>query len=197
MTHVIVPFLVVGVLHRFTAAKVINRCFVCFSVEDVDIPKPSAHFDRAVSSAAISALSSVAGSLWTRVGADTLGTILQASIIKVSGGAVGNTPIRRVVPEIVVGSLKEHPVEIVEGVLEASDVSELGRVVGGVLVEVHSPGPSATVASISRATHVTVAAVSLCSGGLIGADTALPILKSGICKSCSIACSDALFRSVG
>ena len=106
-------------------------------------------------------------------------------------GRLYSLPIWCVVPEIVVGSLKEHPVEIVEGVLEASKVSQLGRVVGGVLVEVHSPGPSATVASISRATRVTVAAVSLCSGGLVGADTALPILKSGICKSCSIACSDA------
>ena len=100
-------------------------------------------------------------------------------------------PVRCVVPEIVVGSLKEHPVEIVEGVLETSNVSQFRRVVGGVLVEVHSPRSTTTEASVSRAIHVTVATVSFGSGGLIGADTALPILKSGICKSCSIAGNDA------
>ena len=78
--------------------------------------------------------------------------------------------------KVVVSALKEHPVKIVEGVLEASDVSEFGRVVGGILVEVHSPGTSTTEASISSATHVTVAAISFCSGGLVGADTLLPIL---------------------
>ena len=104
---------------------------------------------------------------------------------------LSSLPFRRVVPEIVAGSLKEPPVEIVGSVLEASNVSKLRRVVGRVLVEVHSPGPSTTEAPITRATHVTVATVSFCSGGFVGADTALPILKSGICKSCSIAGNDA------
>ena len=48
-------------------------------------------------------------------------------------------PIRRVVSEVVVGPLEEHPVKIIEGVLEASNISEVGGVVGRVLVEVHGP----------------------------------------------------------
>ena len=100
---------------------------------------------------------------------------------------LSSLPFRRVVPEIVAGSLKEPPVEIVGSVLEASNVSKLRRVVSRVLVEVHSPGPSTTESTVSRATHVAVAAVNFCSWGLIGADTALPILKTGICKACCIA----------
>ena len=61
----------------------------------------------------------------------------------------GILPIRRIVPEIVVGSLKEHPVEIVEGVLVAANVSQVAGVVGRILVEVHCPGPTARETSIS------------------------------------------------
>ena len=45
MTHVIVPLLVVGVLRRVATAPVVNRGFVCVGVEDVDVTKPSTHFD--------------------------------------------------------------------------------------------------------------------------------------------------------
>ena len=48
-------------------------------------------------------------------------------------------PFRRIVPEIVIGSFKEHPVKIVKGVLEASNIRKVCGVVGGVLVEVHGP----------------------------------------------------------
>ena len=33
-------------------------------------------------------------------------------------------PLRSVVLEIVVGAFKEHPIQIIEGILEASDVGE-------------------------------------------------------------------------
>ena len=144
MPHVIIPLLVVSILHSVATAPVINRCFVCISVEDVDVAKPSAHFDRAISSTAICALSSITGSLWTRVGANALGAILQACIVIASRGTVSHTPrrtvpyrkslkihtkgvilpIRSVVPEVVVGPLKEHPVKIVERVLEASNIGK-------------------------------------------------------------------------
>ena len=48
-------------------------------------------------------------------------------------------PFRCIVPEVVVRSLKEHPVKIVEGVLEAPDIGKVGGVVGGVLVDGHGP----------------------------------------------------------
>ena len=100
-------------------------------------------------------------------------------------------PFRRVVPEIVVGSLKEHPVKIVEGVLEASNVSKVCGVVGGVLVEVHGPWPTTTEVTISRACHVAVAPINLGSGCFVHTDTASPILKPGVCETRSIARNDA------
>ena len=45
MTHVIVPFLVVGVLSSVATAPVVNSGFVCVGVEDVDVTEPSTHFD--------------------------------------------------------------------------------------------------------------------------------------------------------
>ena len=92
MTHVIVPLLVIGILDRVPTSPVINCCFVCIGVEDVDVPKSSAHFDRAVSSAAISTLFGITGSLWTRVGTYALRAILQACVVKASRGTVGHTP---------------------------------------------------------------------------------------------------------
>ena len=150
----------------------------------------------------------------TRVGANTLGTILKAGIVVSPRGAVNHTPenkerfvhrekikihhfkvvslpIRCVVPEVVVGPLKEHPVKIVERVLEASNIGKVGGVVGGVLVEVHSPRSPAAEVSISRAAHVAVAAISFCSGRLIHAHTAVSILKPSIGKPCSITGYDA------
>ena len=99
-------------------------------------------------------------------------------------------PFRCVVPEIVVGSLKEYPVKIVEGVLEASNISEVGGVVGRVLVEVHGPRSPAAEVCISRAGGIAVA-IGFCSGRLIHAHTALSILKPSISKPCSITGYDA------
>jgi len=45
VTHVVVPFLVVGVLSSVPTAPVVNRGFVCVGVEDVDVTKTSTHFD--------------------------------------------------------------------------------------------------------------------------------------------------------
>ena len=92
MTHVCIPLLIVGVLHCGPTAPVINRCLVCIGVEDVDVPKPSAHFDGVVSRATISALSSLTGSLGTRVGTDALGAILQTGVVEASRGTVSHTP---------------------------------------------------------------------------------------------------------
>ena len=211
MTHVIVPLLVVGILHSVATAPVINCCFVCISVEDVDVAKPSTHFDRAISSTAICALSSITGSLWTRVGANALGAILQACIVIASRGTVSHTPenmarccrnsvspnlrfslpIWCVVPKVVVGPLKEHPVKIIEGVLEASNVGKVGGVVSRVLVEIHCPRSPTAEICISRAGSVAVAAVSYCSGRLIHAKTAISILKPSIGKPSSITGNDA------
>ena len=146
MAHVFKPPLVVGVLCSASTSKVINSCLVCICVEDVDVPQPSAHVNRAISCASICALRLVAVSLWARVGADTLGAVLQTCIIVTSRCAVSHTPImifsypfiifnqkdpktkylplRSVVLEIVVGAFKEHPIQIIEGILEASDVGE-------------------------------------------------------------------------
>ena len=152
-------------------------------------------------------MSSITGSLWTRVGANALGAILQASIVIVSRGAVRHTPefksrllqkqkilhnlvslpIGCVVPEVIVGPLKEHPVKIVEGVLEASNVGKVGGVVGGVLVEVHSPRSPTAKVGVSRTGRVAVATISFRSGGLIHAHTPISILKPSIGKPCSIA----------
>ena len=99
-------------------------------------------------------------------------------------------PFRRIVSEVVVGSLKEHPVKIIEGVLEASNISEVGGVVGRVLVEVHGPRPPTAEVCISRAGGIAVA-IRFCSGRLIHAHTALSILKPGIGKTSSITGNDA------
>ena len=92
VTHILIPLLVVGVLHSVSTAPVINSCFVCISVEDVDVAKASAHFYGVISSTAIFALSCITGSLWTRVGANALGSILQASIIVAFRSTVSHTP---------------------------------------------------------------------------------------------------------
>ena len=159
MPHVIIPLLVVGVLHSVSTAPVINSCFVCISVEDVDVAKPATHFDVVVPSTAITALCRITGSLWTRVGANALGAILQACIVIASRGTVSHTPenmarccrnsvspnlrfslpIWCVVPKVVVGPLKEHPVKIIEGVLIAPNVGESRGMVGWVLVDIHHP----------------------------------------------------------
>ena len=97
MTHVLIPLLVVGILDSGSTSPVINYCFVSVSVEDVDVSEPSTHFDRVISSTAICALFSITGSLWTRVGANALGAILQACIVIASRGTVSHTP-RRTVP---------------------------------------------------------------------------------------------------
>lgn len=99
-------------------------------------------------------------------------------------------PIRRVVSEVVVGPLEEHPVKIIEGVLEASNISQVGGVVGGVLVEVHCPGSPTAEVSIARAGGIAVA-ISFYSGRLIHAHAALSILKPSISKPCSITGNDA------
>ena len=104
-------------------------------------------------------------------------------------------PIRRVVSEVVVGPLKEHPVKIIEGVLEASNISEVGGVVGRVLVEVHGPRSPTAEVCISRAGGIAVA-ISFCSGRLIHAHTAISILKPSIGKPCSITGNDASEKNV-
>ena len=92
MTHVLIPLLVVGILDSVSTSPVINCCFVCIGVEDVDVPKPSTHFDRAISSTAISTLYGITGSLWTRVGTYALRAILKASIVIASCGTESHTP---------------------------------------------------------------------------------------------------------
>ena len=67
--------------------------------------------------------------------------------------------------------------------------------VGGVLVEVHSPGSTAGETSIAWATHVAVAAINFDSWGLVCAEATLPVLKTGISKSGRIAGNDASERS--
>ena len=106
-------------------------------------------------------------------------------------GSLSSLPIRRIVPEIVVSSLKEHPVKIVEGVLVAANISQVAGVVGRILVEVHCPGSTAGEISISRTSHVAVAAISFCSRCLVHAHTTPPILKPCIGKPCGIAGNDA------
>ena len=49
------------------------------------------------------------------------------------------SPLRCVVPEIVKGSLNQQPVKIIIGVLVASDVSQVGGVIGWVLMDIHRP----------------------------------------------------------
>ena len=213
MSHILVPLLVVGVLGSVPTAPVIDCCFVCIGVEDVDVPKPSTHFDCAVSSTSIIAPSSITGSLGARIGAYALWAVLQASVVIISRGAVCHTPeknkwsvqkrkvekdlivislpFRCIVPEVVVRSLKEHPVKIVEGVLEAPDIGKVGGVVGGVLVDGHGPWTATAEVTISWARHVAIVHINHWGWGLIHADTTLPILKTGICKACSIAWYDA------
>ena len=92
MTHVVVPFLVIQVLHSVSTTPIIDGCLVCISMKDVDVSEPSAHFDRVVTRATISAMPLAALSVWASVGTYTLGPILQASIVKTSIGAEVDTP---------------------------------------------------------------------------------------------------------
>ena len=73
MAHVGEPLLVVGVLRRGSTSKVINRCLVGISVEDVDVAETSTHFDGVVSCTSIGTLRLVTDSWRTGVGANTLG----------------------------------------------------------------------------------------------------------------------------
>ena len=144
MPHIIKPLLVVGVLRRASTSKIINCSLVCIGVEYVDVPKPSTHVDGAVSCTSICALRLIAVSLGSGVGTYTLRAVLKACVIVTSRRTVSHAPkifsvkppnklntfpflnltLRSVVLEVVVSALKEHPVQIVEGVLEATDVGE-------------------------------------------------------------------------
>ena len=58
--------------------------------------------------------------------------------------------------KVVVNAFEEHPIKIVEGVLEASNVGESRRVVGRVLVDVHHPTPTTHETRVSGARGVAV-----------------------------------------
>ena len=58
--------------------------------------------------------------------------------------------------KVVVSAFKEHPVKIVKGVHEASDVGESRRVVGRVLEDVHHPTPTTCETRVSGARSVAV-----------------------------------------
>ena len=92
MVHIGIPFLIIFVLHRVSTAPIINCGFVRISVENVDVSKPSAHFDALVACTAIGAFPFLAVFLWSSVRAYALRPILQASIVIVPVCAVFYTP---------------------------------------------------------------------------------------------------------
>ena len=92
MTHVLIPLFVINVLLCVSTAPLFNCCFVCISVKHVDVSEPSTHFDGVVASTTIVAMTLNAGVFWPRVSADTLGLILQASVVVTSGGAERHAP---------------------------------------------------------------------------------------------------------
>ena len=50
-----------------------------------------------------------------------------------------HSPFRGVIPEVAKQSTGQQSIQIAEGILEATEVDQSGRVVGGVLVDVHDP----------------------------------------------------------
>ena len=217
MPHIIKPLLVVGVLRGASTSKVINRRLVCFSVEDVDVSKPSAHFDRVVACTTISASPFLAVFLWSRVCANALWPVLCASIVVIPICADFDTPENEtnllkqdyksidklnylfqfaypqfkryimlpsilysplwcVVPEVVEFPLDEQSVQVIKAVWEASNVCQVGCVVGRVLMDIHCPVTSTWVISIPRASHVTLVNSGLCSGMFIHTYASAPLL---------------------
>ena len=100
-------------------------------------------------------------------------------------------PLRCVIPEIVVGSLKEHPVEAVKGISETANISQIGRVVSRVLMDIHNPTSSTGECRVPGASNVAFVPWGLYCWMFIGADTPHPILKTCIGKPRWIAWSYA------
>ena len=92
MTHVLIPLFVINVLLCVSTAPLFHCCFVCISMKHVDVSEASTHFDGVVASTTVVAMTLNAGAFWPRVRADTLGLILQASIVITSGGAELHAP---------------------------------------------------------------------------------------------------------
>ena len=61
-------------------------------MKHVDVSEASAHFDGVVASTTVVAMTLNAGAFWPRVSADTLGLILQASVVITSVGAEFHAP---------------------------------------------------------------------------------------------------------
>ena len=89
--------------------------------------------------------------------------------------------------EIVVGSFKEHPVKAVKSIFVAANVSQIGRVVSRVLMDIHNPASSTGEISVASAANVADAPCDLRCWVLIGADAPHPILKASIGKTGRIA----------
>ena len=92
MTHVLIPLFVINVLLGVSTAPLFHCCFVCIGVKHVDVSEASAHFDGVVARTTIVAMTLNAGAFWPRVSADTLGLILQASVVITSVGAELHAP---------------------------------------------------------------------------------------------------------
>ena len=92
MAHVGIPFLVILVLCWVSTAPIINCGSVGIGMEDIDVSKPSTHFDTVVACTTISAFPFLAVFLWSRVCAYALWPILQASIVVILISADFDTP---------------------------------------------------------------------------------------------------------
>ena len=228
MAHVGIPLLVILVLCRVSAAPVIDCGSVGIRVEDVDVSKPSAHFDRVVACTTISASPFLAVFLWSRVCANALWPILCASIVVIPICADFDTPENEtnllkqdyksidklnylfqfsypefkgyimlpsifysplwcVVPEVVEFPLNEQSVQVIKAVWEASNVCQVGCMVGRVLMDIHCPVTSTWVISIPRASHVTLVNSGLGSWMFIHTYASAPFLKARVGKPGCIA----------
>ena len=86
------PFLEIFVLCQISTAPIINCSAVRISVEDIDVSKPSTHFDAVVTCTTISTSPFLAVSLWPSVCANALGPILHAGIVVTPISADFDTP---------------------------------------------------------------------------------------------------------
>ena len=85
-----------------------------------------------------------------------------------------------VVLEVVELSFNKQPVKVIIAVLEASNVSQIGLVEGGVLMKIHCPFTSAWEPIIPSTIHVALFRISFCSGLFTKAETSVSLLQASI-----------------
>ena len=100
-------------------------------------------------------------------------------------------PIWRVVSEVVEGSSFQYPVEVVEAVLEASEVGQSGGVVGGVLEDVHGPRTATGEVGVPGAGNVAPTVINSCCWLFVHADASVPVHETDIAVIGCIACLNA------